>query len=132
MEQRIVKTLYGKNGMLYVTCGDVAYNLASCIPKIELIEDVEQIKRLGRGEIVLWKHADVVLTFNAGVLENIVPLQKVDSFGVMMTIERKDGKTEMLNFPRCLLTSMLDLIDGGVSTFEIDGSDEMLEKLRRM
>ncbi len=132
MKQIITKTIYGGRGMLYVSCGDTAYNMARCISKIECIEDIEQIDRLGSGEIVLRKHADAVLTFDAGAPENFVPLNKVDSFGVTMPITRKDGKIEMMDFPRCRLISTLDLIDGGVSTFEIECSDETLEKLRRM
>ena len=118
--------------MLYVSCGDTTYNVASCIPRIELIDETERIERLGSGEIIRRKRAEVILTFHAGAPTIPIPLKRVDSFGVMMSIVRKDGKAEMVDFPRCRLVSTLDLVDGGASTFEIDGSDETMEKLRRM
>ena len=131
-EQRVTKTIYGGHGMLYVSCGDTTYNVASCVPRIELIDETERIERLGSGEIIRRKRAEVILTFHAGAPTISIPLKRVDSFGVMMSIVRKDGKAEMVDFPRCRLVSTLDLVDGGASTFEIDGSDETMEKLRRI
>lgn len=132
MEQIVTKTIYGGHGMLYVSCGDTTYNVASCIPRLELIDETERIERLGRGKIIRKKRADVILTFHAGAPTIPIPLKRVDSFGVMMSIVRKDGKTEMLDFPRCRLVSTLDLVDGGASTFKIECSDETMGKLRRM
>lgn len=132
MKQIVEKAIYGGNGMLYVSSGDTTYNVASCIPRIELIHETERIERLGRGEIIRRKYAEIVLTFHAGKPEICVPLKSVDGFGVLMSIVRKDGKTEMMNFPRCRLVSALDLVDGGTCTFEIECSDETMAKLRRM
>lgn len=132
MKQKITKTLHGGGGMLYVSSGDATYCVASCIPKIELIEETEQIPRLGSGEIVQRKYAEMVLIFQEGKREIPIPLKRVDGFGVRMSAVRKDGKIEMMDFPRCRLVSTLDLIDGGTCTFEIDCSDETLAKLKRM
>ena len=129
--ERIVKTIKGKNGRLYVEADGNRYLAASCQPEIQLLEEVAQVPVLGNGQIIKRRVLTLLLTFNQA-MKCPVDIENVTGFGLRGDFLGRDGKYRELTFSRCLLASDLDLTDAGSCTFEIVCSPEMMKQLRTM
>ena len=131
MRQTVEKTIRGQNGKLYVLSGGDRYKIAECEAKIEITKERDRMVALG-GDIIRRRYASILITFDHRKVNMPIPWEAVDSIGLQGEFLRKDGKYEVFDFSHLLLSSDLDLTAGGECTFEIECSDETMEKLRRM
>ena len=131
MSQTVVKMIRGQNGKLYILSGGNRYKIAECDVRIEITEERIRMTALG-GDIIQRRYASILVTFDHRKVNMPLPWEAVDGVGLQGEFLRKDGKYEILDFSHLLLASDLNLTADDECEFEIQCSDEMLEKLRRM
>ena len=131
MTQIISKTIHGQNGKLYILSSGNRYKIAECDVRIEITEERERMTALG-GDIIRRRYASILITFDHRKVNISLPWEAVDGVGLQGEFLRKDGKYEIFDFSHLLLASDLDLTADSECEFEIQCSDEMMSKLRRM
>lgn len=127
--RRLLKTLYLENGELYATIGDNRALLANCETKVEIYEDIHNIKSIGvKGYNAKTRHITLVLcndmVFTREV--NIDLLNKITEFNLLADIQRQDGIFERLTFDN-LIPDELDL--DGEWSFEVSPYSDITKKL---
>lgn len=127
--ERMIKTLPCSHGVLYALSNGNRYALAECGAKIEIAEKIEHIPVLGKGRVVHGRYITLLLTIDHKP-NDALELCRIDSFGFKGEYLRSDGKSETVDFTRCLLISDLDLTAAGTCTFEVECSEELLGRLR--
>ena len=131
MSQNVIKTIRGQNGKLYILSGGNRYKIAECDARIEITEERIRMTALG-GDIIRRRYASILITFDHRKVNMPHPWEAVDGVGLQGEFLRKDGKYEIFDFSHLLLASDLDLTADSECEFEIQCSDEMMAKLRRM
>ena len=131
MSQNVIKTIRGQKGKLYILSSGNRYRIAECDVRIEITEERIQLTALG-GHIIQRRYASILVTFGHRKVNMPIPWEAVDGVGLQGEFLRKDGKYEIFDFSHLLLASDLDLTADSECEFEIQCSDEMMAKLRRM
>ena len=126
--ERIIKTVPCSHGVLYALTHTNRYLLAECDATIEITEEIEHIPVLGKGRVVRGRYITLLITAHHKPNTAIDPCS-IDSIGFKGEYLRSDGKTEIIEFSRCLLVSDLDLTAAGECRFEVQCSDALLDRL---
>ena len=120
--ERIVKTVPCSHGILYALVNTSRYVLVECDAALEITEEIEHIPVLGKGRVVRGRYITLLITAHHKPNSAIDP-RSIDEY------LRSDGKTETVEFNRCLLVSDLDLTAAGECRFEVQCSDALLDRL---
>ena len=127
--ERIIKRIPCSHGVLYVLAYTNRYVLAECDAVLEITEEIEHIPVLGKGRVVRGRYITLLITAHHKP-NSVIDPRSVDSIGFKGEYLRSDGKSETLEFIRCLLVSDLDLTAAGECRFEVQCSDALLDRLR--
>ena len=127
--ERIIKTIPCSHGVLYALAHTNRYVLAECDAVLEITEEIEHIPVLGKGRVVRGRYITLLITAHHKPNSAIDP-RRIDSIGFKGEYLRSDGKSETLEFSRCLLVSDLDLTAASECRFEVQCSDALLYRLR--
>ena len=127
--RRLLKTLYLENGELYATIGGNRILFANCEPKVEIYEDIHNIKTIGiNGYKVKTRKFTIVLCNEIEFSRNVDVelLNRITEFNLLADIQRKDGVFERLTFDN-LIPDELDL--NGEWSFEVSQYSDITRKL---
>ncbi len=130
--RRLIRTLECEGGKLYVTARGSRILLAQCKPKIEIVEDLQNIPILGKtGYSVRKRHFSIVLCKEPCTTRNIDAdfLRSVTGFDLSVDIQRRDGVYENVIINNIIPTD-IDL--DGDWTFDVPEQPDLTGKLLEM
>lgn len=125
--KRLVKTLIGENGQLYIVQSGNRVLLANCIPQLEIFEEVTHIPALGAGAKVKKRHISLVLCGEPELTRkvDVYFFKEAMRFDLSADFQRTDGVFEKLFFD-ALIPEEIDL--DGDWTFWTSDNPELLKK----
>lgn len=127
--KRLLKTLHLENGELYATISNNRVLFANCKLKIEIYENVHNIRAVGiNGYKVRKRNITIVLCNKMEFSRNvdIELFNKITRFELLADIQRKDGIFERLIFDD-LIPNDLDL--DGEWSFEVSQCSDIVNRL---
>lgn len=126
--KRLAKTLFGVNGQLYTVQNGKRVLLASCIPRLEIYEDITHIPAFGADAKVKKQHISLVLCEEPELTREVDTefFRMVTGFDLSADFQRTDGVFETLFFD-ALIPEEIDL--DGNWTFWMQDNSEVLKRL---
>lgn len=126
--KRLIKTLTGENGQLYMVQNGNRVLLADCIPKLEIYEEITPIPIKGKRGVVKKRHISFVLCGEPELTREVDTgfFRTVKRFDLAADFQRTDGVFETLFFD-ALIPEEIDL--DGDWTFWLQDDTERLKKL---
>lgn len=129
--ETIIKTIPVNDGRLYAACNSNRYLLAKCEAEIQIIEVSNPAGALGKGRIIVGRHASLLITYKHRDVREL-DYSKVDNLEFTGNALRQDGRYESIRFGNCRLETDLDLTENGNTEFYVLCSESMIQKLRRL
>lgn len=128
--KRLAKTLFGVNGQLYTVQNGKRVLLASCIPRLEIYEDITHIPAFGADAKVKKRHISLVLCEEPELTREVDTefFRMVTGFDLSADFQRADRVFETLFFD-ALIPEEIDL-DGDWSFWLRDDLD-LLKKISK-